>query len=85
MAMLPGGPPLEEMQPRCEVCQEENVVVRQMLALSGQKTLKVPAATWRSPFMCANCRGRLIDLLRKVIALEQAEALPPVPEGMTPS
>lgn len=72
---IPGpAPPLEDMPPRCEVCLEVDEHIRQMLAISGQKALKVPAARWRSPYMCVTCRARLVDLLRTVIEMEKLEA-----------
>ena len=83
---IPGpAPPLEDMAPRCEVCLEVDEHIRQMLAISGQKALKVPAARWRSPYMCAACRARLVDLLRRIIELEKLEVAASVgidvPEG----
>ena len=65
--------PMEAMEPRCEACLEEDQNVRRMLLLSGQKYLQVPAAQWRSPFLCINCRNRLINLIRQLIAMEKLE------------
>lgn len=73
MGMNRPGPPMEAMEPRCEACLEEDANVRRMLLLAGQKHLMVPAAQWRSPYLCINCRNRVINFVRQIIAMEQAE------------
>lgn len=52
-----------EMEPRCEVCGEEDPALRRRLEQEGRATVTVPDVDLRALITCPRCRevqGRLI-------------------------
>lgn len=52
------------MEPRCEVCGEEDAALRRRLDIEGRLTITMPDVQLRALILCPRCRQAEVAMLR---------------------